>query len=214
MSANAEKRTLHIEPTTRCTLSCPHCPRTQHSDLLTIRDCDIDVMVRTCAGFDHIHLCGNHGDPIYHPQFHELLARLRQQKSDVTFSMHTNGAFRSMEWWKTTATLFNRHDSVAFSIDGLPQNYDTYRVNSRWDSVLEAITTLRSNSPHLKMLWKWIVFRYNQDDIEAGMALAKDLGFDKFLMRCAFERGGANHPLYSTRTLQETAERLRAKSLS
>jgi hypothetical protein len=48
--------------------------------------------------------------------------------------------------------------------------------------VLTAINTLRIHNDSLELVWKWIIFRYNETDVAEGMQLAKDLGFDKFLL--------------------------------
>ena len=177
--------------------------------MVHIVDCDIDVMTKVCAGFEQIHMCGNHGDPIYHPQFHQLIRQFKHTNQDVSLSMDTNGAFRSRQWWKITADLLTKKDKVNFSIDGMPHQNHIYRVNSRWDSVLDGIITLRENNPQITMVWKWIVFRYNQDDLEAGIELAKQLGFDRFRMVRSY-RSSADDPLTSNRSFDELKERLRA----
>lgn len=173
---------IHIEPSSRCTLECPQCPRTVHSVRYENSDCDIETMVRCCRGYKEIILCGNHGDPIYHPRFHDLIRLIREDNPDAHFHIDTNGAFRSESWWEDTAILLGDGDTITFSIDGLPRNNHMYRVNSRWDGIEAGIRVLRKLSPDLHMRWKWIVFRYNQGDVVEGMRLAHDLGFDSFKM--------------------------------
>jgi MoaA/NifB/PqqE/SkfB family radical SAM enzyme len=207
-------KTLHIEPTTRCTLACPQCPRTAHIDMVKIHDCDISTIVRASAGFNHVHFCGNHGDPIYHPEFHRLMRDIKSSNSNIRISMHTNGAFRSKEWWTETAEILDHpRDSITFSIDGLPTNNHLYRVNSRWSSVLTAINTLRIHNDSLELVWKWIIFRYNETDVAEGMRLAKDLGFDKFLLVKSY-RADDDDPLTSSQSLGDIKEQLVAASLS
>jgi len=176
-------KTIHIEPSSRCTLACPQCPRTYNLDNIPIEDCDIPSMVRACRGFDEITMCGNHGDPIYHAEFHDLLYRLREDQPHVRFNIITNGAFRSKTWWKQTAGLLESKDHVIFSIDGIPTNNHTYRINSRWDGIETGIRTLRKHTPdQLLMTWKWILFRYNENDVKQGKQIARDLGFNRFLL--------------------------------
>jgi MoaA/NifB/PqqE/SkfB family radical SAM enzyme len=94
--------------------------------------------------------------------------------------MHTNGAFRSIDWWKKTANILRYRDSITFSIDGLPTNNHLYRVNSKWETIENGIRTLVECNPDIKIEWKWILFKYNQYDIDAGVELARKLGFHKF----------------------------------
>jgi len=128
-------------------------------------------------------MCGNHGDPIYHAEFHELLHRLREDQPSVSITIVTNGAFRTENWWKQTANLLKPTDHVMFSIDGLPSNNHIYRVNSRWDGIEAGIRTLRNHAPdQMLMTWKWILFRYNENDVKQGKQIARDLGFNRFLL--------------------------------
>jgi len=126
--------------------------------------------------------------------------------------MHTNGAFRSREWWQKTASVFNGNDSITFSIDGLPSNNHIYRVGSKWDSVQEAVTTLRENNADLELIWKWIVFRYNENDLAAGMDLAGDLGFDKFLVVRGYRRD-QDDTFTSTKSFLQLKEQVLAASI-
>lgn len=175
-----EGEKLHLEPSSRCTLACPQCSRTEFPDRVAIDDLDIELAARISSDFKAMFMVGAHGDPIYHPRFHELVSAVKTASPGIKISMHTNGAFRSESWWQKTATLFARGDTVTFSIDGLPRNNHLYRVNSRWNSVELGIKTLREHNKNVTMRWKWILFRYNQDDVEEGVDLAKKLGFNYF----------------------------------
>jgi MoaA/NifB/PqqE/SkfB family radical SAM enzyme len=171
---------LHIEPSSRCTLACPQCPRTECIDSIELEDCDIDSIVKLATGKNHVLMCGNHGDPIYHPKFHELISSIRAAHPQISIGMHTNGAFRSIEWWKKTANILDHRDRITFSIDGLPRNNHLYRVNSKWETIENGIKTIVEYNPDIKIIWKWILFKYNQYDIDAGIELAKKLGFHGF----------------------------------
>ena len=171
---------LHIEPSSRCTLACPQCPRTISVDDIKLEDCDIDSVVKLIKEKKHVIMCGNHGDPIYHPKFHELISSMRASNPQLSIGMHTNGAFRSTDWWKKTASILDQRDRIIFSIDGLPSNNHLYRVNSKWESIENGIRTLVEYNPDIKIIWKWILFKYNQNDINEGIILAKKLGFHGF----------------------------------
>lgn len=175
-----DEKYLHIEPTSRCTIQCQQCPRTIYNDNITLEDCDIELMIKLAKEKKRVFLCGNHGDPIYHPKFHELVSGMRNTNPKLYFGIHTNGAFRSIEWWKKTAAIFDNRDSITFSIDGLPKNNHLYRVDSKWETIENGIKTLVEINPSIKLVWKWIVFKYNQHDIDEGIELAKKLGFHGF----------------------------------
>lgn len=179
-SSDIRRYQIHIEPTTRCTIACSECPRTLFDDRYEITDCNVDIIADNCKSFDSVLMCGNFGDPIYHPQFHELISAIRQQNPTVSIVIITNGAFRSKEWWEKTASLLVDSDRVVFSIDGLPSNNQLYRTNSKWSTIEVGIRTLRELSPNITMVWKLVVFKYNEDQIQEAMDIAKSYGFDRF----------------------------------
>lgn len=175
------REVIHIEPSSRCTLACTQCPRTTEQGGYDISDCDIPSMAALCKDYRVVIMCGNHGDPIYHPEFHDLIRSIRHTNPSVEIQIHTNGAFRSQCWWEITASLLQKGDQVIFGIDGLPHNNHLYRINSQWDTIETAIEALRSSCHDVTLVWKWIVFKYNQDDIIAGMELSRQLGFNMFV---------------------------------
>ena len=70
---------LHVEPTSRCTLACPRCERTVFLDKFGKKNFSIDDLnIASLENFidtpvDDITLCGNIGDPIYHREFINLV---------------------------------------------------------------------------------------------------------------------------------------------
>lgn len=178
--SNPRDDTIHLEPSSRCTLACLECPRTTNAGEYEVGDCDIENTAAACVGFKTVLMCGNHGDPIYHLRFFELIASIRDANPTAELVIITNGAFRSIRWWEKLATLLTKDDAVVFSIDGMPNNNHLYRVNSKWNSIESGIRTLRKHNAQVKMIWKWILFNYNQSQILSGINLANDLGFDGF----------------------------------
>lgn len=176
---------FHIEPTNICTLKCPGCARTQfiqqwpthwknHSididQLLNFLDCDLNNKKIT--------LCGNTGDPIYHPDFHRLVRELKQRGSLI--NLVTNGSYKKQDWWQELTQYLNEQDTVVFSIDGLPENFTQYRINADWESIQVGIETVVAS--RAQTCWKYIPFLYNQDNIEQAKALSESLGVDEFIV--------------------------------
>jgi len=174
---------FHIEPTNICMLKCAGCARTrfiqhwpQHwqnhnidvSDLMRFLDCDL-------AG-KQVNLCGNYGDPIYHPEFHNLVSALKQK--GCTVSIVTNGSYRKPEWWQQLASILDSTDTMTFSIDGTPENFTQYRTNADWPSIEQAMQICAGS--RAKTVWKYIVFSYNQEHIETTGQLSQQLGLDEF----------------------------------
>ena len=176
---------VHIEPTNICTLKCPGCSRTdlieqwpQHwkNHYLDIDQLmlflDIDLTDKS------ILLCGNYGDPIYHPNFIELVTALKEKKSNV--HIITNGSYKTAEWWTRLTNVLDYKDTVTFSIDGIPENFATYRINANWPSIEQGIKICSAG--RCKTQWKYIPFLYNQDNILQAKELSCALGVDKFFV--------------------------------
>lgn len=174
---------FHIELTNMCTLKCPGCARTQFIDQwpqhwrnhnLTAEDLfgflDIDLTDKK------INLCGNYGDPIYHPEFLDIVAEFKKRGSIL--SITTNGSYKTESWWNNLVCLLDKKDSVKFSVDGLPENFDIYRINGDWNSIqvgMKIVADAVCNS-----IWKYIVFSYNEHDVEKTKKLCKDIGIKNF----------------------------------
>lgn len=174
---------FHIEPTNICTLKCPGCARTRF-----IQDwpqhwanCNLDIdQVLNFLDVDltgkYVLLCGNYGDPIYHPDFHQFVQGLKQRQARI--EIITNGSYRTQEWWRSLVDLLDAQDTITFSIDGLPENFTEYRINADWDSIKLGIDICTQSK--VKTVWKYIPFAYNQIDIATAQQLSQDLGFDEF----------------------------------
>lgn len=176
---------FHLEPTNICTLKCEGCARTRFINTWPKHwknhNIDIDQLFEfldiDLAGKQFV-LCGNYGDPIYHPDLHSLISRIKQAGACV--SIETNGSYRSQDWWQQLSVLLDHQDSVTFSIDGVPENFTTYRVNADWESIKIGIEVMTKSQ--CTTVWKFIPFAYNQNNIDQAQALSIQLGIDEFLV--------------------------------
>jgi len=174
---------IHLEPTNICTLKCPGCPRTrfinQWPKNWKNHSIDIPALLRfldiELSGIN-ISLCGNYGDPIYHPDLVGLIRGLKNRGAVI--SIVTNGGHRKQSWWQELVEELNSDDSVTFSIDGIPENFTQYRINGDWPTIQDAIEVCVA-AP-CKTIWSFIPFSYNENNIEQAKQLSQDLGIDQF----------------------------------
>ena len=174
---------FHIELTNMCTLKCPGCARTrfieqwpQHwrNHNLNIDDFfnffDIDLTDKK------FYFCGNYGDPIYHPNMIEFVKELK--KRNATVSITTNGSYKSTAWWDELVDILIYDDNITFSVDGTPNNFNKYRINGDWPSIkqgMEVVAKGKCNST-----WKYLVFAYNENDIDLVKNLSNQIGIKNF----------------------------------
>jgi MoaA/NifB/PqqE/SkfB family radical SAM enzyme len=172
--------TWHIEPTSKCILECPLCDRTwfyKKFKKRELHEINIDHLLKFFNGVPYtVNFCGNNGDPIYHSKFHDLCVKLK--KTGCKISITTNGSKKSTAWWEKLGSILTTADQITFSLDGLEDTNKIYRINSDWESIMNGFNTIKKYG--IKTVWKFIVFRHNQHQIEEAEKLSKELGFSEF----------------------------------
>lgn len=173
---------FHVEPSSKCTLECPLCDRTKFYEKFKFRklhDINIDHLFNFLKPYNgsSITLCGNNGDPIYHKNFLKLVEMLKSINFKITTV--TNGSYKKDGWWRQFKKMLTSEDIVKFSIDGLGDTNHLYRVNSDWGSIQLGINVMNTDK-NCKTVWKFIVFKHNQHQIDEARKRAEDQNFDEF----------------------------------
>ena len=146
---------LHIETTNKCTLKCPRCSRTEFIEQFpkswTNKELDIDAF-KKFFNLENlkISLNGTYGDSIYYSNLFELIKFLKSK--DCKISISTNGSYQTKEWWQELGSILDEQDQIVFGIDGLPENFTTYRINADWTSIKLGIKTLKDYD--VKLVWQ------------------------------------------------------------
>jgi MoaA/NifB/PqqE/SkfB family radical SAM enzyme len=172
---------LHLEVTNKCTLKCPRCSRTEFIEQFpkawANKDLDLEAF-KKFFDMDNltISLNGTYGDPIYYPKLFDLIKFLKSKNCSIWMS--TNGSYHNQDWWRELGGLLDSKDTISFAIDGLPENFTTYRVNGDWSSIEAGIHALRSYP--VKLAWQYILFSYNEHCVDQAEQLSRDLGFEEF----------------------------------
>lgn len=175
---------LHLEITSKCALACPACPRTYRAGEYAVTELPLSALesiAQSSVSFESINLCGDHGDPIYHSKFHEAIPILRQVPGNPRLIISTNGSHRNEDWWRKTASLMTARDEFVFGIDGLENTSHLYRRNSDWKTIIRGIEILKELS-HCHVRWQWILFNFNEGQMEEAAQLAKRLKIDTFMV--------------------------------
>jgi len=174
---------IHIEISSRCTLRCPRCPRTELLPAGLNRDISLSEFqqafpLETLANIKKIVFCGDIGDPIYAQDFLEICTYIKS--TNVKLVIVTNGSYRKADWWVRLGEILSTQDQVTFSVDGWDQeSNEKYRVNCNFDSIITGAKALRHSS-QCYMVWSSIYFNFNEDHMSHIKDLAKKLGFDSF----------------------------------
>lgn len=170
---------FHIEPTSKCTLECPLCDRTWFYETFkkrSLHEINVQHLVDFVGVNGDVAMCGNNGDPIYHSNFHTLCKKLKDNNCKI--SITTNGSAKTKLWWQKLNDILDENDILTFSIDGLEDTNHIYRKNAKWHSIMTAIKMFAKR--RCKLVWKYIVFKHNQHQINDAKKLSTKLLFDHF----------------------------------
>lgn len=177
------RRMLNLDSTYRCPLLCPNCQRQTY---FTSKGLKVPVQEITFKNFKKItnffnNICfeGQYSDPVHHPNFIKMIEECYHKKVNVHVQ-HATGA-KSKSWYRK-AWQANPDAHWRFGIDGLPKDSHKYRINQDgiklFDIMKESLKYLKQ-----KPEWQYIVFRYNEDDIDEAIRLANTIGVNFYLIK-------------------------------
>ncbi len=174
---------IHVELSSKCTLKCPRCPRTElHPDNLNKELSFEDfknAFAEVLPDVKKFLFCGDVGDPIYCTDLIKIVKYIKQNSS-AQIRLVTNGSYKKAEWWLELGQHLTEEDVVTFSIDGWDHDRNIkYRVNSDWDSIMLGIKTLCENSV-CKLKWSAICFSFNESMMNRMAEIAQQMGVDEF----------------------------------
>lgn len=190
-----------IELTSYCNAKCPQCPRHddrgQYRTIIPLDHLNFDNFVKSIdtnrlKNLKTVHFEGDRGDPVMHP---DLIKFVQFFSFVPDIQIVTNGSIQNNNWWKTLATYKNV--TVTFSIDGLEDTNHFYRIGISFKKIIDNATTYINNGGNA--IWKCILFKHNQHQIEAVKQYANDLKFTSvFFVQADVSRfmGQATWPVY------------------
>lgn len=187
----------HIEPSSKCPIRCPRCPRTEmRKDIPWLqKEISLDLF-KKCFSEEllltqvkRLTMCGDVGDPIYCKDYLDIIRYVKTVNPNIHVYTITNGSYRKKEWWEELREISNERDTIAFSIDGYDDaSNNLYRVNSNWDSIIEGLTTVTTNKK-AHVTWATIIFSFNQDHLQQIRTMAQKYGCDSLQLTRSIKFG-------------------------
>jgi sulfatase maturation enzyme AslB (radical SAM superfamily) len=119
-----------------------------------------------------------------HPEFFKMLEFAQKWNKKFSINIHTNGSLRSKEDWEELAQIlkgFQYEHRIRFSIDGLADTHNIYRQNTDYNKILENAKAFIDAGGIA--VWQFIVFPWNEHQIDEARKVSKDLGFSRFDVR-------------------------------
>jgi len=163
-------RSINIDSGNKCTLECAACVRqkfkknnwTIPGDDLTLNQFD-----KLTDYFKKVSFCGTYSDPIFNPNFIEILKLCK--KKNIKTEISTAASQRPERWYKEA---FESNDKAVwvFGIDGLPKDSHKYRTHQKGKYLFDIM--LWAHYQKIPVQWQYIVFDYNKNDIKEAKDLA------------------------------------------
>lgn len=179
-------RAAVIDPINICNLDCPLCASKNQDYTKGRMSFDTFKMVLTKIPSLKVIVLFNWGEPLLH---HEIFNIIKESVSRNIYTItHTNFSFKQKQKFFDELVNSGLHQLV-ISADGASQEtYEKYRVKGRFDwiiknikMIVEAKERLKKRDP--KIVWKFIINKYNEHEIDYAKKLARNLNveitFDK-----------------------------------
>lgn len=174
-----------IDPINVCNLRCPLCP-TGLGVLARPRGrmgvADFSRVVDEIAPYAYRVELYNWGEPLLHPDISAMIEYASQRRITVGLSSNLNHLDAGMARRLVESGL----TQLVVSIDGATQeSYAAYRRRGDLNAVLnnlrlllETRHSLRRNTPFI--IWRMLVGKHNEGEIESVRAMARTMGADTF----------------------------------
>ena len=191
------RRNVNLDLTHRCAIECPLCARQKYYKNLGLKipgqDLSDSNFEKILNFMDRIDFEGQLSDPVHHPKFIEYLKKCYDK--GVRVEIHNASSVKSLKWY-IQAFKANPKANWVFSIDGLPKDSHQYRINQDGEKLFNVMKE-SVNYLEVKPTWQYIVFRYNENDIDEAIELADSIGVNFYKLISSRWRG-PNDPLKPT----------------
>ena len=183
---NSKIRTIQIEHSSMCNAACPQCLREWwggdysriNQTFIPTEFYETRIPQHVYNNLEKIDFCGDVGDPCTGPNFIEVCRVVKNRNPNIQLSIATNGGMRSPEWWAELASVLGPNDHVIFGIDGLEDTNWIYRVNVRWNKLIDNVTSFIGAGGNA--WWQFVSFAHNEHQIDQAKILSEKLGFKNF----------------------------------
>ena len=179
---------VHVELTEKCNAACPMCMRNKMVKQGKLGKGEMSLEeFKTIFGpivtdIKEFWLSGNYSDPMMNSQIYEICEWIFETSPNTTVRINTNCSMRTPQYWQKLGQLFSKYkrsnSGIVASIDGLKDTNHLYRVNCDFDKIIENCKAFIDAGGYA--MWKFIVFDYNEHQIEEARKMATDLKFAMF----------------------------------
>ena len=168
----SRRKWINLDITSTCTLQCPDCQREvyrQQGLKVPGHDMSIEEFKIVYNYFEGITFCGQISDPIFNPNFIDMLKMCHNK----IVSIATSASHKPWDWYMKAFDACT-HARWEFGLDGLPQESSTYRINQDGDKIFNLMVEGKKRG--IEIVWQYIIFDYNKTHINESRLIAEKHG--------------------------------------
>ena len=174
---SGENPGVNVDMTDKCGLECLRCQRQtyyENNKAIPGGDLTLSDFEKITDMFKTINFCGQLSDPVHNKDFIDIL-RLCKMKN-VGGTIHNASSLKSKEWY---IEAFKAHPDMrwVFGIDGLPKDSCMYRINQDGEKLFDIMIESKKYL-NTTPCWQYIIFSYNENDIDEARKIAQDNGIN------------------------------------
>jgi len=172
---------INLDISNKCTLVCPKCIRARYNSAgleIPGEELSLDSYYKIINHFKYLIFCGQTSDPTMHTQFHKLLEIAYER--GVYLEVHVAASHRPIEWFEKAFDI-NPNTKWCFGIDGLPNSSHQYRKRQDGKKIFDMMCRAREKG--LYCVWQYIIFAYNENEIEKARNLAAEKNIEFHLVK-------------------------------
>jgi len=186
-------RFIDFEISSICNAGCSVCPRRRFGHFTefphtywSIEDTMKTIDPEIARNLIGLQFCGNFGDPMGNPDISKITKYFRENNEKVAIYVKTNGGIGDKESYREMANLGS---IMTFGIDGYGEKNELYRVNVKWEKLMENLLEFSNNCNQDQLEIQFIMWNETTDQILPIIDLIREIGIGTLYLRKPFTTG-------------------------
>jgi len=178
---------LDFEISSICNAGCTVCPRGTigHYNQFTqtywrIDEVKAHIDLEIIQDLKTLVLCGNFGDPMGNPDVVKIVRYFKEINRSIDISISTNGSIGNSTDYAELAEL---GVSMRVALDGVGEFNELYRVNAKWDKIVENLNLFASKSSKHQLDIQFLMWAETTNQIIPMIDFIKSIGFGRLWLR-------------------------------
>ena len=184
---------LDFEISSICNAGCSVCPRGTigHYNQFTqtywrIDEVKAHIDLEIIKNLKTLILCGNFGDPMGNPDIVKIVRYFKEINQSIDINISTNGSIGNPNDYAELAEL---GVSMRVGLDGVGEFNELYRVNAKWDKIVENLNLFASKSSKHQLDIQFLMWAETTNQIVPMIDFIKSIGFGRLWLRQPMSTG-------------------------